>query len=403
MRVIIVGGAGRYGRATTYFLANDPLVSDLVIADKDVNVAQAFAERLGGGVQTAEVDLRDEQSLDALLAGADIFVNTTGPYFETQVPALRAAIRCGVNYCDFSEDFQATEQALALDPKAKAANITAIVGIGLAPGITNLMAVHAVNQIDVTEKLQVGWASDIELLAGPARMNLEDIRDRGRVSGVMRQFLNEASGKIPAYVDGQWVEIGPDTEPEEIELAEGISLTAYPVGSAEVLTLPRYLSDVKSVWTMVGLLPVQANELVREQCRRMAAGEIDVHAAAIAVFEALENESDRWLDRPPGMIPGAVFAVARGLKDGRPVRYACAPGWSYSLKDEEFYYDPETGGSAALAALKMLSGEVEAHGVLPPEACFEPTTFFQELARRWGARPVDDNILIEKLTWLEDR
>lgn len=85
------------------------------------------------------------------------------------------------------------------------------------------------------------------------------------------------------------------------------------------------------------------------------------------------------------------------------MRYACAPGWSYSLKDEEFYYDPETGGPAALAALKMLSGEVEAHGVLPPEACFEPTTFFQELARRWGSRPVDDNILIEKLTWLEDR
>ncbi len=45
MRVIIVGGAGRYGRATTYFLANDPLVSELVIADKDVNVAQAFADK----------------------------------------------------------------------------------------------------------------------------------------------------------------------------------------------------------------------------------------------------------------------------------------------------------------------------------------------------------------------
>jgi len=160
MRVVIIGGAGRYGRATTYFLANDPLVSELVIADKNVDVARAFAERLGDGVQTAEVDLRDEQSLDALLAGADIFVNTAGPYFETQIPALRAAIRCGVNYCDFSEDFQATEQALALDPEAKAANITAIIGIGLAPGITNLMAVHAVDQIDITEKLQVGWASD---------------------------------------------------------------------------------------------------------------------------------------------------------------------------------------------------------------------------------------------------
>ena len=48
-----------------------------------------------------------------------------------------------------------------------------------------------------------------------------------------------------------------------------------------------------------------------------------------------------------------------------------------------------TGIPASIAAQKLARGEVSRHGVLAPEACFDPLLFFAELARR--------GIVIEKL------
>ena len=41
-----------------------------------------------------------------------------------------------------------------------------------------------------------------------------------------------------------------------------------------------------------------------------------------------------------------------------------------------------TGIPASIAAQKLARGEVQRKGVLAPEACFEPQSFFAELAKR---------------------
>ena len=77
--------------------------------------------------------------------------------------------------------------------------------------------------------------------------------------------------------------------------------------------------------------------------------------------------------------------VATGWKDGRRARYTC---WPIRL-----------AGPLAIATLRILRGEVSARGVLPPEACFEPIPFFEELARYRRDEDRDKPLLGEFLEW----
>jgi hypothetical protein len=170
--------------------------------------------------------------------------------------------------------------------------------------------------------------------------------------------------------------------------------------------LHRHLPAVRSIVSLISFLPPQVNELLRAQAASVAAGTLGAEGAAIALFEALARDPERWLARPKGLFKGTKFALAHGVKDARPARYACAPNWR-CLAPDAAIERPDTGAVAALAALKVMGGEVTQRGVLLPEACFEPLAFFAELDARWGApredAPRGGTLLKERFDWLPAR
>ncbi|HLB06723.1 MAG TPA: saccharopine dehydrogenase NADP-binding domain-containing protein [Alphaproteobacteria bacterium] len=402
MKAVVIGGSGRFGRATASFLAADRLVSRLIVAGRERAKAQAYAGRLGPKAAGASVEVHDAPSLDHLLADADIVVNASGPYLDTLSPVLEAAIRTRTHYVDFAEDARAVERALALDAQARASGVTALVGFGGAPGITNLLAVHAARQLDSVDRIQVGWVADIEALLGPIQTILDDMRG-GRVNAAIQSILSYAAGSARVLREGRWCEIAAfaEGEGEPVALTEGIEVVAYPIAAAEPLMLHRHLPAVRSIVSLMSLIPPQVNDLLRAQAAPLAGGAISAEQAAIALFEALARNPDRWLARPKEMFKGAKFAVARGVKDARPARYACAPNWRCRAPDATIER-PDTGAVAALAALKVMAGDIAQRGVLLPEACFEPLPFFAELDARWGA-PRDGPLLKERFDWLDGR
>jgi len=60
-----------------------------------------------------------------------------------------------------------------------------------------------------------------------------------------------------------------------------------------------------------------------------------------------------------------------------------------------------TGAVIAVAALKILRGEIGKVGVLPPEACFEPLSFFAEVAKYGSEEPLDGQMLGESFEYLD--
>jgi saccharopine dehydrogenase-like NADP-dependent oxidoreductase len=142
MRVLVLGGTGGTGQETVRLLVASPEVDAVIVAGRSQSRAEQVAAALGDKASGRAVDITHEDQLAEVASCADMLVNAAGPDFEMQVPALKAAIAAGVNYADVAGDGRATDKALALDGEARARGTKALIGIGAAPGLSNLMAVH---------------------------------------------------------------------------------------------------------------------------------------------------------------------------------------------------------------------------------------------------------------------
>jgi saccharopine dehydrogenase-like NADP-dependent oxidoreductase len=365
-------------------------VSEIVIAGRRLASAEAAAARAGTKGRAVEVDARDEAALTALAAPADLLINVTGPYFKTLLPGLHAAIAAGTHYLDYSEDGATVEAALALDEDAKAAGVLALF----------LVALEVCRRLDRAEDLTFGWIEDVETIFGGAAESLTDIEASGRVSGALQAVLHYCSGPIKTYRDGAWVTVQAFQEEGLLPSPGGEPATAHIFGTSEVITLPRYLPDLRSVTALAGVSPPPANELFQRQTERIARGEIDEERAAIDFFTALATEPERWLagNRDPELRLNAV--VAEGVKDGRRARCSATINWN--LETLEAREGIGTAGPLALAALDICAGSLPQRGVCPPEACFEPSEFLARLKADFDLfDPTRDQILTSRLEWLD--
>jgi saccharopine dehydrogenase-like NADP-dependent oxidoreductase len=312
-------------------------------------------------------------------------VNTAGPDFEVPLPAARAAIAAGTDYCDIGADGPMTEEVLKLDTAARAAGVAVIPGIGVAPGLTNLMAMHAAHQLEEVMEIQFGYLY-------PAEPAARELRETGHVSASWETILRYGSGDVRTYRDGQWIDVNPaDSEIEVVLPQTGMVVTAYPVATAEPVTLSCSLPSLRRVESLFGLLPQRLNQMYREQAGRIAKGQVNACDAARSLLEAVADDAEHSPTAAGGSPSVPIWLTAVGLKDGRRARYSCWPtSWWMS-----------TAGAIAAAALAVLRGDVKKSGVLPPETCFEPMVFFSEVARLGPEVPLDGKFLGESFEELE--
>ncbi|MBI4517876.1 MAG: saccharopine dehydrogenase NADP-binding domain-containing protein [Deltaproteobacteria bacterium] len=369
MRVIALGGAGNMGRPAVRALAGSELVTAVVIADKDLAAAEQLAAEIGAKASARAVDAGSEDQLAAVMAEGHLVINTCGPFFKFGATAVRAAIRAERNYCDINDDWRPTHQVLALDSAAKNAGIVAIVGIGASPGLSNLMAKHAVAQLDTVDEIQTCWLADAQ----------GEVQDEGHggehVNAALEHLMYSWSGRFPTFSDGRAVEVDAQEPGLAVTTPGGAVRTLYHVGHPEPVTLPRFISGVRTVANLGGLFPPQLNDLARQQAQRVSAGGISPRAAALAFLAGVMSEPERWLARGDAGPASGLWVVAYGRKAGRRVRYAC------ELATSAADMGTSTGRPLALAALKILRGEIRQRGVLPPEAALDPMPFFNELTR----------------------
>lgn len=390
MRVLLLGGAGRFGLSTGRRLAASVLVSKLTIAGRNQDALARSASEIGDKARAVQLDARDEGRVATLAAGCDIVVSAAGPDFEVHLPALRGALAAGVHYCDLGGDGSIVERQLELNSMARDRNVVAVVGMGTNPGFNNLLAVHASRKFDRVEEVQLCTFWHLPSTFNPVQV-LDKIRKTGSVDAMWQTVLNLARGPVRMYRDGRWIATEPVENPIDVPLPYGGAVTAYPVGTPEPMTLPRYLPGVRNVSSVWSLFPLQLNEPYLREGQRISHGEVTPAEAVRSFFETIVADPDRWLQMPSGYPSGFnVWVVATGFRDRRRARYIC---WPVRMP---------TSASAALtvASLKILRGDVSVRGVLPPEACFEPMSFFEEAARYAKEEDRDKPLLGESLEWL---
>jgi len=365
-RVLLLGGSGRFGEGTARCLTRSEVVSEIGLAGRNEDALRRRVSEVGDKAHPVLVDIRDERRLSSVAADYDIVVNAAGPEWEVLLPALRAAIDAGTHYCDLGADGRTAEKQLELDSLAKEHDVVAVIGMGIDPGIDNLLAMHASKQFDNIEDMT--FCFQLALPEELLREAVSELGKSGRVDSSWQLVMSNIRGPVRVYRDESWVVVDPLDHGVEIRSPQGVTVTAYPCANPEQITLPRYLPRVRNMSCVCGISPEEISQLMHREAQRISREEVSVKEATRSFLETIGSDHEDWLK---GSAPGwDMWLVTTGLKDGRRARYTCwAVGVAY------------TSIPLAVAALRVLRGEVSVRGVVPPEACFEPMSFFEEVAR----------------------
>jgi saccharopine dehydrogenase-like NADP-dependent oxidoreductase len=376
MRVIALGGYGTFGRFVAKRLCESDHVTEMVIAGRSLDTGKKFAQELGDKASAVRVDALKEEEIISAARGSDLMVSIAGPDYKVSFSAAKAAIQAGVNFCDISADCDNTERVLGLDSAAKAAGVTVLTGIGYAPGETNLLLKHAASKLDVVEDLRlllvynlVGMISYFGV-DDPGAAALE-MRRTGRVNSSWETVMNWAGGRVYVFRKRKLIDVDPSRLQERINFPGAGDAVFFPVGGTEVVTIPHFLKNVESMSFMMCASPPLISGLYLGLADRIRRREIDPGEAAIQFHEGVATRlkdieaPSSW--REPGIV---LRAVATGVKDGRRTRYSCWPTWGWMAAPS----------ALTVAALRIMSGDIKQRGVLAPEACLDPMSFFREAA-----------------------
>jgi saccharopine dehydrogenase-like NADP-dependent oxidoreductase len=203
-------------------------------------------------------------------------------------------------------------------------------------------------------------------------------------------ILNVLSKPTRIYRDGRWTEVDARESGVSIALPKGGIATAYPWSGSQAITLPRYLPGIRNVSVVLGVPNSHLADLMFSMARQISAGELTVEAATRSFLETIEKDPDHWLEAPPGPLSAARWEgwmVVTGWKEGRRGRYT--------------YWPTKFAPLLVVAALCIMRGDVSVRGVLPPEACFEPQPFFDEMVSLMPDPPPDGKLFGECFEWLE--
>lgn len=369
--VLVLGGAGGVGRYTTRVLLDDPVVERVVIADRDLERCSAFCGKCGPRTEPVALDVSNGAALVEAMRGVDLVVNCVGPFFRFGVGVLRVAIEAGRSYVDICDDPEPTLALLALDARARERGVTALVGMGITPGVSNLLAVLAARELDETRELVTGWdlAAALPEAIGP------------EPSAATLHGVEQLTGRIRLFRDGQFVE-----EPPLRKIALDVPglgrREAYTIGHPEPATLPRAFPGLRACCNVftAPLHTVLALRALRVLVDHRVLGPRTA-ARWAERFEGPGGKTPRLADllaeaRHRGrMSLPPIFALANGGRGGQPasalVTLVSAPPGGIG---------GTTGVPLAVAAGMMLRGEISRHGVFAPEAGVDPTRFFDRLA-----------------------
>ncbi len=151
IKATVLGG-GMVGSIMASDLSTDPDF-DVTIVDirpEALERAAKHAAGIGGELSTKIADLNDVGALKAVIADSDIVLGALASKIGFQ--SLRAVIESGKNYADIS--FM-PEDSWDLDALAKEHGVTAVVDMGVAPGMSNMLSGYGASLLDECQNIEI--------------------------------------------------------------------------------------------------------------------------------------------------------------------------------------------------------------------------------------------------------
>lgn len=361
MRVVVLGGAGDMGSETVRDLVGFTDVGQVTIADMNIAAAQRLASSLGGRrdvrVVVERLDAASRQDLVRVMKGHDVAAGALGPFYRFERPIVEAAIEAGVDYVSICDDHDAAEAVLGIDQEAAEKGRKILTGLGLSPGVTNILARKGYDELENTESVRAYWAGSSGDAEGLA---------------VIMHVIHIFTGKVTSFQNGGYGLVKAGSGREVVEFPAPMNkVNTYHVGHPEPVTLPRYLKGLREVTLKGGLAENYLNVLAKTAAAlRLTSTASRKQRLGVILKKVLPFFPP---DRNRSFMGARVDIT--GERGGKRVRV------TYLLVD---HMRRLTGIPLSIGACWMGQGRIGRFGVYGPEAegALDADGFLKELARR---------------------
>jgi lysine 6-dehydrogenase len=379
LEAVVLGGGGLTGRCAVWDLADSGVFDRIRVADIDRAFADEAARKATGHAKVTAhtVDVRDRPALVEFLRGARVCVNAVQYNFNLDV--MEGCLAAGVEYLDFGGLFHTTKKQLALNDRFRTAGLLAVPGMGQVPGISNVLAAAAAEDLVALESITVrdGWR-DFTQGAPPVVFTWSP-----------STFLDEMVLPAMVWRDGAYHEMPAMSGGEEYNFPEPIGPTRlYRTLHSEPATFPDSFRSK-------GLRHCEWREGgpgidVLQLLATLGLGSnrpIDVHGQSVVPKEVLLAllKREKLLGYPPGVKVEdreIVDVEVRGQGPAGPItKHAYAafrskPEWGVAATEIA------VGACGSIGAILIAQGKSVGKGVIPPELSMPVVPFREMLAAR---------------------
>jgi len=369
-RVLVLGGVGAMANETTRDLVATSDFEEIAIADINATKAKKFVSQLKDSrLRLIALDANRMTDMARVIQGYDVVANGLPRVFN--VKAIRAAIRAGVDIADLVSP---SAETLALDSQAGTAGITAVGGVGITPGITNILAQLGSERLSQVEQIDVDFAAFRSIAHSPALLHV-----------ILWEFDPQTQDRF-SFENGRLIPNPPFSGQRIVHFPPPIGTqNTYYVPHGESQTLSKNIRGVKRVYVRGAFTP-KAMRLVRAlydfgfyeskpiRYRNGRVSPLDlVKTYLLSVPKG--DEEDIW--------GYSVQVEVTGLMGNKPVilRYQTShppmEEWGGSRA-----YDKNVGIPLSIGVQLLAAGKGNRKGVDGAEVMLPPQEFVDELKKR---------------------
>jgi len=371
---MLVLGAGLQGCACAYDLLQNPVISQVTLADlRPDNLPRFLAGDWEGRLRIVRLDVTDPEAVRQTLRGHSAVMSAIPYYYNG--PMARAAVEAGCHFSDLGGNTEIVLEQKKLHEQASAAGISVIPDCGLAPGMVNILAAEGIRRLDQAQKVKI-YVGGLPQQPEPP---------------LNYQIVYSLEGALDYYTTPSWVlrggkpvQVDALSELETVEFPEPIgALEAFHTGGG-ISTLPFAYQgkiDVMEYKT----LRYPGHAAIMRPIRDL--GLLDAKPLLVKGQRVIPRDLfiaavHPKLHKPQGQDLVALQVEVTGRKNGQPANvkfrlmdyYDCLHGISAMMRT--------TGYSLSITGQMQSDGRVGLKGVHTPDEAVPFQAYVTELARR---------------------
>lgn len=376
MKALVLGGAGLVGSEATKDLSFTSSFSEIAIGEINIEKAKELASELNDSrISVIEIDVENIEKLISLIKDFDVVVN--GLPFKYDEKVTEAAIAAKVNGLDVS-GLQDLEKH---DEEAKKSGVIYVLGVGATPGVTNLLAKYAADNLDKVYEIQISHAA---------------YRALAPSYGLLDTTLWEYDPTVKDrcyYENGKYIYAPPFSGEKIVNFPEPIGpQKTYYIPHPELKALPKSIKGVRKI-EVRGTWPPKTMQMIKAlyEFGFYKDDAIKIKNSSMKRREFLYSYIREYLSQAPEAKETEIWGYSlnievTGIKNGRFMKFTFLTShppmenWGGKSAYAKNVGIPLSIGAQMLA--KITSKETNLKGVLSPEQVFDPEPFFIELAKR---------------------